>query len=248
MRWFQAAVAAHPGNLAAHNNLGLALLDQGGPGRGHRRVPGGDPARPEVRPRPLQPGDRPAAKGDLDGAIAAFQEAIRLDPKHAAAHNNLGVALQDKGDLDGAIAAFQEAIRLDPKYAVAHNNLAWLLAVGPDGVRDGKQAVEHATRACELSGWNEPDCSRHPGRRPRRGRGLRPGRRVPEEGPLLPGLPEAIGQGGRDRLELYARKKPYRDPASGPRADGRQPPPRKVKPCAGADWSSRRPGVIEPRH
>ena len=37
--------------------------------------------------------------------------------------------------------------RLDPKDARAHNFLAWLLAVGPDGLRDGKRAVLHATRA-----------------------------------------------------------------------------------------------------
>src|SRR5262249_19208480 len=33
--------------------------------------------------------------------------------------------------------------------------LAWLWATGPDGVRDGKRAVEAATRACELTDWKE---------------------------------------------------------------------------------------------
>ena len=41
---------------------------------------------------------------DVDGAIAANREAIRLDRNFALAHNNLGVALRDKGDVDGAIA------------------------------------------------------------------------------------------------------------------------------------------------
>jgi tetratricopeptide (TPR) repeat protein len=54
-------------------------------------------------------------KGDLDGAIAQFREAIRLDPKYVWNRINLGNALRKKGDLDGAIAQFGEAIRLDPK-------------------------------------------------------------------------------------------------------------------------------------
>ena len=36
------------------------------------------------------------------------------------------------------------------------NELAWLQATCPEAkARDGKQAVEHATRACELSAWKE---------------------------------------------------------------------------------------------
>jgi hypothetical protein len=53
------------------------------------------------------------------------------------------------------IAAYQETARLDPKNGEVHNGLAWLLATGPDGVRDGKQAIEHATRARELTGWKK---------------------------------------------------------------------------------------------
>ncbi len=72
------------------------------------------------------------AKGDRNGAEAAFREAIQLDPMYTFAHNNLGVALQSKGDLDGAIAELQEAIRLDPKYAQAHSNLGTALQAKGD--------------------------------------------------------------------------------------------------------------------
>ena len=46
-----------PRSVLAHNNLGNALRDKGDLGRGHRRIPRGDQARPEVRQRPLQPGE-----------------------------------------------------------------------------------------------------------------------------------------------------------------------------------------------
>src|SRR5262249_60174052 len=91
-----------------------------------------------------------------DRAIAVFQEAIRLDPKHPFAQDGLGNALYDKKDYDGAIAAYQEAIRLNPKYSLPYSALAWRLATGPEGVRDRKRAVEHATRACEPSDWKNP--------------------------------------------------------------------------------------------
>src|SRR5439155_4622827 len=97
-------------------------------------------------------------KRDYDGALTAFEEAIRLNPEYADAHTGLGVARRGKGDPDGAIASFKEALRLDPKDAPVRNSLAWLLAAGPGWVRDGKQAVEHAARACELTGWKEPEC------------------------------------------------------------------------------------------
>jgi tetratricopeptide (TPR) repeat protein len=60
-----------------------------------------------------------AGKGDLDRAIADFDDAIRRDPKFAGAYFNRGSAYQVKGDLDRAIADFNEAIRLDPKLTAA---------------------------------------------------------------------------------------------------------------------------------
>ena len=43
--------------------------------------------------------------GQLDEAIAAYRQAIRLKPDYAEAHSNLGNALKDMGQLDEAIAS-----------------------------------------------------------------------------------------------------------------------------------------------
>jgi tetratricopeptide (TPR) repeat protein/tRNA A-37 threonylcarbamoyl transferase component Bud32 len=53
-------------------------------------------------------------KGDHDGALAALDEAVRLDPMAAHTHYNLGLVLRDRGDLEGAIEAFKLVQRLDP--------------------------------------------------------------------------------------------------------------------------------------
>ena len=78
-------------------------------------------------------------KGQIDEAIRQYQEAIRLKPDYAEAHNNLGVALGGKGQMDEAIRQFQEAIRLKPDYAEAHYNLG--LALGRKGQTD--EAIRH---------------------------------------------------------------------------------------------------------
>ena len=54
-------------------------------------------------------------KGELDKAIADFDEAIRLDPRSARAYANRGVVWRKKSELDKALADFNEAIRLDPR-------------------------------------------------------------------------------------------------------------------------------------
>ena len=62
-------------------------------------------------------------KGQIDGAICQFQEALRLRPDSPGAHYDLANALQEKGQLEKAISQYQEAIRLKPNHADDHNNL-----------------------------------------------------------------------------------------------------------------------------
>jgi tetratricopeptide (TPR) repeat protein len=95
---------------------------------------------------------------DYDRAIADDSEAIRLDPKHAWAFNNRGNARAAKNEFVRALADYDEAIRLDPSLAVAYRNRAWILANGPAGpLRDGKKAVESASRGCDLTDWKDPN-------------------------------------------------------------------------------------------
>ena len=53
-------------------------------------------------------------KGDLDGAIEDYSEAIRLKPDYAIAFLSRGTARRVKGDFDGAIKDDSQAIRLNP--------------------------------------------------------------------------------------------------------------------------------------
>jgi lipoprotein NlpI len=62
------------------------------------------------------------AKGDLDGAILDYNQALGLDPKQANAFSNRGFAKQTKGDLDGALADYAQALLINPKIPAAYYN------------------------------------------------------------------------------------------------------------------------------
>ena len=92
-------------------------------------------------------------KKEYDRAIADCDQAIKLDPNNASAYNDRGFAWNSKKEYDRAIADYNQAIKLDPNYIFACNNLAWLQATCPNArFRDGRKAVENASRAYELSG------------------------------------------------------------------------------------------------
>ncbi|MGE5756199.1 MAG: tetratricopeptide repeat protein, partial [Planctomycetaceae bacterium] len=81
---------------------------------------------------------------EYDIALRDFNEAIRLDPKYAAARNNRGLVRREMGEPDKALADFNEAIRLDPKNAIAYNNrgLVWHDKKEPDkALADFNEAI-----------------------------------------------------------------------------------------------------------
>ncbi len=123
LRWYQAAVAAAPSNLAAHNNLGVALGDKGQLDEAIACYKKAIELDPKDAFAHCNLGNALREKGQVDEAIACCKKAIALDPKLAAAHANLGAALNAKGQWDDAIACHWKAIALDPKDAVAHCNL-----------------------------------------------------------------------------------------------------------------------------
>jgi len=64
-----------------------------------------------------------ATAGHPDCARAAFEAAIRANPRDPSAYANLGVLRLQSGDAVGALDAFGQALALDPQSAAARNGL-----------------------------------------------------------------------------------------------------------------------------
>lgn len=67
-------------------------------------------------------GNGRASKGDWEGAIDRYSEALRIDPGVAALYNNRGNARAAKGDQRGAVADYSDALRIDPNFGEAYAN------------------------------------------------------------------------------------------------------------------------------
>ena len=70
---------------------------------------------------PKRAGRSPA---ELQAAIFAYDEAIRLNPHYAHAFNNRGIIFLELGDIERAIADFDKAIAEEPDYANEIRNRA----------------------------------------------------------------------------------------------------------------------------
>ncbi len=96
------------------------------------------------------------SKGEYDKAIADYDRVIELDPEDADAYFSRGDVWDIKGEYEKAIADCSRAIDLEPDNADAYNQLAWLRSTCPEsGFRDAQAAIENASRACELTNWQD---------------------------------------------------------------------------------------------
>ena len=95
-------------------------------------------------------------KGDWDKVIAELNEIITADPKNPTLIMNRAAAWGGKGDFEKKFADYEAALVIDDKHAEAWNGKAWLRATCQDEkYRNGQQAVEYATKACELTAWKD---------------------------------------------------------------------------------------------
>jgi tetratricopeptide (TPR) repeat protein len=77
--------------------------------------------------------------GRREDARAALDDALAIDPGHAAANTQLGVLLREEGKFQDAERAYRKALATDPSHALAHYNLGVLLDVY---LRKPAEAVE----------------------------------------------------------------------------------------------------------
>ena len=94
-------------------------------------------------------------------AIDMMTRAINLQKENrglARRRSERGNAYFHLGDFKRAQADFVAALRVDSRDPDVLNNVAWFRATCPEAnFRNGKEAVELATRACTLDQWKDAD-------------------------------------------------------------------------------------------
>jgi Flp pilus assembly protein TadD len=64
------------------------------------------------------------AEGDLEGAVAAYREALAIDPDYADVLEGLSMALADLERFDEAVAAAVRVVELMPDEVLSYTNVS----------------------------------------------------------------------------------------------------------------------------
>ena len=155
LQYYRRSISIYPSFEACYN-LGKGLLFQGRTDEGVAELRRSIQLRPDVSVVHQDLGIALAAEGLLEEAMAEYRASIRLGPSRAYPHFCLGTALERLGRTKEAIVEYREAARLNPRMPEALRNWAAILASDANpAVRDGALAVDLATRACQLTNYQE---------------------------------------------------------------------------------------------
>ena len=97
-----------------------------------------------------------SATSHLKKSVDAYTKTIEFDPNNWLALRGRADTLLSLGEQAPAVTDYEAALKLQPEESGVLNNLAWVLATSPDAaIRDGKRAIELATKACELTEYKQ---------------------------------------------------------------------------------------------
>ncbi len=154
---YRQAIQLRGDDSDAHYNLGILHARRGELAEAIRHYHKTIQFRPDHAIAYNNLGNIHADTGRLDEAERCYSKAIQLQPRQISAQKNLGIILQRQGKLGQAVACFRRALAIDANDLTALRNLAWLLATAPqEELRDGRQAVQLAQKACRLRAGNSP--------------------------------------------------------------------------------------------
>lgn len=124
LRAFRFAAMLGPESPTAHNNLGLALQDDGQLDAALACFERATNLKPNYFEAFRNLGLAQKSAGQTNSAIVSFRRAIEIKPDYADGHYSLGNALSSLNRFDEAICSFQTALSLRPDFTLAHFNKA----------------------------------------------------------------------------------------------------------------------------
>ena len=154
---FRKTLELNPKHVAAHFNLAVILLETG------RRQESMKHCREALRFDPdcfeahLNLGRALQHDGKTEEATVHLSEAVRLKPDNAPARYHLGLAMQAQGKPGQAVEHYNRAIEEWPDLVPPLLELASIRATsGYYNLRDPEEAIQLATKACELTRYQDP--------------------------------------------------------------------------------------------
>jgi protein O-GlcNAc transferase len=146
---FNKALAISPDYIEAHNNMGLALAEQGKLEEAVEAYNKVLSIKPDYAEAFYNMGNALQEQGKLEEAVDAYNKALPLKPAYTKAHYNMGIVLQEQGKLDEALVSYNKALAIKPDYAEAYYNMGNALQ------EQGK--LEEAIEAYNKALASEPD-------------------------------------------------------------------------------------------
>lgn len=151
------ALRLAPRDAATHHWMGKALAAQGQRTEAIGHFSEALHLQADYQDAHFSLGVELSGQGEFNGAFTHLSEAVRLNPDHAEARSKLAIVLNLLGRPTEAIAQYREALRRKPDLVEALNNLAWMQATHPNAaLRNGREAVELAGRACAATDRKQP--------------------------------------------------------------------------------------------
>ena len=157
-------------------------------------------------------GDCYDRRTDADKALNDFNKAIQLNSEDWMSLYCRGSIYSHTGKYTNAIQDFEKTIQLEPQSRKANNLLAWLLATCPDDkIRNGKRAVDLATKVCEMSGWTNYAYVDTLAAAYAETGDFDQAVKYQKQAASINSIPEGNRTNVENRVQLYLQHKPYRE-------------------------------------
>lgn len=209
---FTRVITLDPSNDQAHFNRGSAFRAEG------KFTQAIDDFTASIRLNPtnyLSYSGRAESYGAInhpDQEIGDWNKVLEVQPNDVKALAKRGMAYSRTKQFDKAEQDFRVAIQMDTAQPLIYNDLAWLQATcAAERFRNGNEAVENATRACEMTNWTEPEYIDTLAAAYAEAGDFVKAVQFQEQALAKTKKTEVSRNEMEERLSLYKRKQPYRD-------------------------------------
>jgi tetratricopeptide (TPR) repeat protein len=145
---YEAAMRVNPNLRDVKLQVGILYARTGRLADAHRIARELEQSEPKSPAPPVLKGVVLLAQNNPQGAVDAFNAALKMKPDLLDAHRGLGQAYQQLGQVDRAAESYRRALALNDKDVASLNNLAWILA---EVRKKPDEALPLATKADQLA-------------------------------------------------------------------------------------------------